>query len=167
MFTGGIPYYLSMFRKGWNLARNIDNLCFEAGTKLKNEFTRLFYSIFTNAEDCIKIVRTLSKKKEGYTRKEIAELTKIPYGGGLNDTLKALTESRFIATYTPFGESIRGQRYLLVDFFCLFYLNFMDKNKSSNTRFWQDNLLSPSLNAWRGLAFENICYAHVRQIKRR
>ncbi len=165
MFTGGIPYYLSMFRKGWSLARNIDNLCFGEGAKLKDEFNRLFHSLFTNADDCIKIVRLLGKKREGYTRQEIAQMTKLPYGGGLTLTLKSLVESRFISIYTFLGDSVRNRRYRLSDCFCLFYLSFMDKNKSSNPRFWQDNLLSPKLNAWRGFAFENVCFNHIKQIK--
>jgi hypothetical protein len=41
----------------------------------------------------------------------------------------------------------------------------MDKNKTTNERFWQDNLHSASLNAWRGYAFERVCFSHVWQIK--
>ncbi len=164
MVTGGIPYYLSLLKKGQSLAMNIDSLCFDTGAKLKNEFTRLFNSIFSNADTCMKIVRALGKKREGYSRREIAEKSKVPYGGGLSDALKALETSGFVVSYIPYGGTSRDTKYKLVDAFCLFYLNFMDK-KTTNTRFWQDNLLSPSLNAWRGFAFENLCFSHLAQIK--
>ncbi len=165
MITGGIPYYLSLLKKGQSLAKNIDDLCFDTDAKLKDEFTRLFRSIFSNSEACMKIVRLLGKKREGFSRMEISDKSKVPYGGGLSDALAALESSGFIASYIPYGGSSRDMKYKLVDSFCLFYLNFMDKKKTSNTRFWQDNLLSPSLNAWRGFAFENLCFCHLPQIK--
>ncbi len=165
MITGGIPYYLSLLKRGQSLAKNIDDLCFDTDAKLKNEFTRLFKSIFSNSESCMKIVRLLGTKREGFSRVEISDNSKVPYGGGLSDALSALESSGFIASYIPYGGSSRSLKYKLVDPFCLFYLNFMDKKKTNNTRFWQDNLLSPSLNAWRGLAFENLCFKHIAQIK--
>ncbi len=164
MITGGIPYYLSLLKKGQSLAMNIDNLCFAPDAKLKNEFTRLFKSIFSNADTCIKIVRFLGKKQGGFSRKEIAEKSKVPYGGGLSDALAALESSGFVSSYIPFGGTSRELKYKLVDSFCLFYLNFMDK-KTGNTRFWLANLLSPSLNAWRGFAFGNLWFSHISQIK--
>lgn len=166
MITGGIPYYLSLLKKGMSLARNIDELCFAADAKLKDEFTRLFKSIFSNSESCMKIVRLLGKKREGYSRKEISDNSGVPYGGGLSDALGALENSGFIAPYIPYGGSSRDMKYRLADPFCLFYLNFMDKKKTGNPRFWQDNLLSPSLTAWRGFAFENVCYSHIQQMKK-
>ncbi len=166
MIMGGVPYYLSLLKKGQSLARNIDSLYFEKNAKLKDEFDRLFHSLFTNAEDCMKIVRLLGNKREGYERKEIAEKARLPYGGGLTDSLKALEESGFITSYVPYNQSVRAKKYKLIDSFCLFYLHFMDKQKSTNERFWQDNLLSPSLNSWRGFAFENVCFSHVQQIKK-
>ncbi len=36
------------------------------------------FLFFTNAEDCMTIVRLLAQKRQGYTRKEIVSLTKIP-----------------------------------------------------------------------------------------
>jgi hypothetical protein len=32
--------------------------------------------------------------------------------------------------------------------------------------FWMNNVLSPSINAWRGYAFEDLCLRHISQIKR-
>ncbi len=165
MITGGIPYYLSLLKKGQSLAKNIDDLCFDTDAKLKSEFTRLFRSIFSNSEACMKIVRLLGKKREGFSRREISDKSNVPYGGGLSDALAALESSGFITSCIPYGSSSRDMKYKLVDSFCLFFLSFMDKKKTNNPRFWQDNLLSPSLNAWRGFAFENMCFSHLPQIK--
>lgn len=165
MITGGIPYYLSLLKKGQSLAKNIDELCFDKDAKLGKEFSRLFKSIFSNSEACMKIVRFLGKKREGFSRREISDNANVPYGGGLSDSLEALENSGFISSYIPYGGSSRDLKYKLIDSFCLFYLNFMEKKKTSNNRFWQDNLLSPSLNAWRGFAFENLCFSHLSQIK--
>lgn len=58
-----------MLQKGKSLAQNIDRLFFEPNAKLKLEFDRLYSSLFTNAEDCKKIVRLLAKKQQGIHKK--------------------------------------------------------------------------------------------------
>lgn len=165
MATGGIPYYLSMLQKGKSLAQNIDRLFFEKNAKLGMEFDRLYSSLFANAEDCKTIVRLLARKQQGFTRKEIAELSKIPDGGGLSATLKTLEVSDFIASCTKFGHPKREIYYRLTDFYSKFYLSFIDGKKTTNQSFWQDNLLTPSLIAWRGFSFELLCFCHLPQIK--
>ena len=34
-----------------------------------------------------------------------------------------------------------------------------------NVDYWQNNQLTPSVTAWRGLAFEDVCMVHVQQIR--
>lgn len=165
MITGGIPYYLVMMDKKLSLAQNIDHLFFTKNAKLKDEFTRLFHSLFTNPDDYLTVVKLLGKRRIGYTRKEIAEATSIAYGGGLTTLLKALEASGFIEAYTPYKGTSRDVKYRLIDPFCLFYTHFLDTNKSSDPRFWQNNLRQPALTAWRGFAFENVCSLHTEQIK--
>ena len=48
------------------------------------------------------IVRLLAQKRQGYTRKEIVSLTKMPDGGGLSATLKSLEVSDFITSYVKY-----------------------------------------------------------------
>lgn len=165
MATGGIPYYISMLQKDKSLAQNIDRLFFESNAKLKFEFDRLYSSLFTNAEDCKKIVRLLSKKRQGYTRQEIMKAMNLPSGGGLSATLKALEVSDFITSYVKYGYPKREVYYRLTDFYSKFYLSFIDGKKTTNPRFWQDNLLTPELTAWRGFTFESLCFYHLPQIK--
>ncbi len=165
MATGGIPYYISMLQKGKSLAQNIDHLFFAPTAKLALEFDRLYSSLFTNAEDCKKIVRLLAKKRQGFTRKEIQEATRLSDGGGLSATLKALEVSDFISSYVKHGYPRRETYYRLTDFYSKFYLSFIDGKKTTNPRYWQDNLLTPELTAWRGFTFESLCFYHLPQIK--
>ena len=165
MATGGIPYYISMLQKGKSLAQNIDHLFFAPTAKLAFEFDRLYSSLFTNAEDCKKIVRQLAKKRQGFTRKEIQEATRLSDGGGLSATLKALEVSDFISSYVKHGYPRRETYYRLTDFYSKFYLSFIDGKKTTNPRYWQDNLLTLELTAWRGFTFESLCFYHLPQIK--
>ena len=55
--------------------------------------------------------------------------------------------------------------YKLVDPLCLFYLHFVDNKDSLTNDFWKQNISSQSVVSWRGLAFENVCFNHIEQIK--
>lgn len=164
MVFGGIPYYLSYFRKGYSFERNSDMILFGNRPRLKDEFNRLFKAIFTNAEDCKKIIRLLANRNYGYTREEIANATGLPLGGGLSDTLAALAESDFILRYSPYGKGT-GEYYKLIDNFCLFWLKHVEPNQDDATYF-NDNFTSDIMKAWKGIAFEQVCWQHITQIKR-
>lgn len=166
MVFGGIPHYLSLFKKGYSTAQNIDMLLFEKDAKLKNEFDRLFGSLFKNEEDHKKVIRLLAQRRKGFTRKEILERTGIKDGGGATEILKGLTESDFIKSYYPFGER-KIEHYRLTDLFCAAYLYFLDGKERADSQFWQKNNASPRLNSWRGFAFEELCFSHIPQIKRK
>lgn len=165
MVFGGIPFYMDYFLPGLSVAQNIDNILFNRDAKLKDEFRLLFSSVFTNADDMMKIIRTLGRRHCGYTRDEVCKMTGISSGGNLSDMLKALEESDFICKFIPFGNNDNLDYYKLTDNFCWFWLHFME-GKSQPANFWQTNTMKPVLNTWRGLAFEEVCYNHVPQIKR-
>lgn len=165
MVFGGIPYYLSYFQKGQSFEENTDRILFGRNPRLKDEFNRLFKAIFSNPEDCKKIVRLLATKHHGFTREEIAKAMNLPLGGGLSDTLSALAESDFILRYTPYGESGNVERYKLIDNFCLFWLKYVEPN-ISDMSFLTDNITSDIMRSWRGIAFEEVCWQHIPQIKK-
>lgn len=165
MVLGGIPYYLSMLRKEWSLAQNIDALCFARKGRLRQEFDRLFNSLFINSEASKAVVRQLVRHRNGMLRSQLIEAMNKPSGGGLTTMLRALEEADFIMHYTSYRGAKREVYYRLVDPFCLFHLHFMDRDKTTKEHFWSDNLTTGALNAWRSLAFENVCFAHVQQIK--
>jgi AAA+ ATPase superfamily predicted ATPase len=163
MVFGGIPYYLSYFRKGLSFEQNTDQILFGNKPRLQDEFNRLFRAIFTNADDCKKIIRLLSTRNYGFTREEIAQATKLPLGGGLSNTLASLVESDFILRYSPYGKGA-DEYYKLIDNFCLFWLKYVELHQKE-TAFMNDNLTSSIMRSWRGVAFEQVCWQHIPQIK--
>lgn len=164
MVFGGIPYYLSYFKKGLSLEGNVDNILFGRNPRLRDEYNRLFKAIFSNPEDCKKIIRLLAKKHIGFTREEIAKETGLPLGGGLTDTLNALAESDFVQRYNPYDKSGKTIYYKLIDNFSLFWLKYVECHQSS-ADFMTDNMASNIMKSWRGVAFEELCWQHIRQIK--
>ena len=166
MILGGIPYYLNYLQRGKSIAQNIDLLFFDRNAKLASEFQRLFGSLFVNPDDYMKIVRLLAKRHTGYTRDEITSNLGMTSGGTFTRMLESLVASDFIVSYHPFGISQKEIRYKLCDSFCLFYLRFVDGHNRQDESFWLHHQNAPQLNAWRGLAFEQVCFAHVFKIKK-
>lgn len=165
MVFGGIPYYLGYVNGKLSLAQNIDAIFFANGAKLRDEFHRLFSSLFVNPEAIEAIVNLLGSRNAGFTRKEIAERLKISDSGQLSTRLRALLAGDFIVKYVPFGFSKREVHYKLTDPFCLFYLRFMNDQTKKEADFWEANLNTQQIVVWRGLAFENLCFNHIDQIK--
>lgn len=165
MMLGGIPYYLNYLQKGLSLAQNIDRLFFTSNAKLKEEYDRLFSAVFSNPDEMKRIVQFLSTKRSGYTRQEILTKTGIDDSGSASKMLKALLASDFIQKYVPFGKGKRQEVYKLADPFCLFYLRWVAGCDSLNPNFWMLSQTSQAVRSWRGFAFEEVCLAHIRQVK--
>jgi hypothetical protein len=165
MIFGGIPYYLSLMKKQFSLAQNVDNMCFSEKGILRNEFENLYASLFRNYENHVKIVKTLSKKTKGMTREEIIKDANLPNGGGLTKILEELELSGFIRRYRSYGKIERQSLFQLVDFFTLFYFNFMSDNKYNDENYWTNFIENARHRAWSGYAFEQVCLAHLPQIK--
>lgn len=166
MIFGGIPYYLGYMKKGLSLAQNIDQLFFADDAKLKDEYNRLFASVFSNPDQMKRIVHLLGTRHIGYTRKEILYKTGMDDCGASSKMLKALEASDFIQPYVPFGKSGRDVHFRLCDPFCLFYLKFVHARNEMDPEFWMHNTGSSSINSWRGFAFEEVCFSHADNIKR-
>lgn len=162
MAFGGIPYYLDQFRRGMSVPQNFDALLYGRQAPLRDEFDRLFSSQFTHPDELKKIVTLLARKRSGYTRDEIAQKCGYTTGGGLTRMLSALEKSTFVTPYVPFGES--KAKFRLTDPFCMFYLKHVKDNRDATT-YWQSSFNSPTMLAWSGYAFEDVCRAHIRQIK--
>ncbi len=164
MMVGGIPYYLNYFDRELSLAQNIDALFFADDAPLKEEFNQLFSSLFTNPDTMKAIVTALSKKNRGLTRKELLQETGISDSGEFSNQLKALISGNFIMKYCSYGSTKREELFRLTDPFCIFSLRFITKNEGRKIS-WVNLEDSGSIIAWRGLAFENICFHHVDQMK--
>lgn len=163
MAFGGIPYYLDLFSRGLSVPQNFDAILYGRKAPLRDEFDKLFSSQFANPEELQKIVTILAGKRSGYSREEIASKGDFTSGGGLTRMLKALTNSALITPYVPFGEE--RIKYRLTDPFCVFYLKHVKDNQDATT-YWQSMYNSPAASSWAGHAFEDVCFAHIRQIKR-
>lgn len=166
MMLGGIPYYMEYLMRGNSLPLDIDRLFFSKNAKLHDEFNRLFASTFDNPDLAKTIVKLLSTRNYGYKRSEISDKLKTKDGKKLATALNALIASDFIIKYIPFGHKKNDIFYKLIDPFCIFYLYFVDNKTSLDTDFWQQNIKSQSVISWRGIAFENVCFNHIKQIKK-
>ena len=166
MIFGGIPYYMGYMDGRLSLAQNVDKLFFAKGSKLQNEYDRLFDSVFVNPDAVKSIVEFLATKNAGYTRKEIIEKQGASNGGRLSRNLNALIASDFVIKYVPFGLSKKEEHYKLIDPFCLFYLRFVKDWNQENDKYWQQNVVSQLVSIWREFAFENVCFNHIEQIKK-
>ena len=164
MIFGGVPYYWSFLQKGMSLPQNIDRILFSKEAPLKDEFKYLYASIFRNSAPYIKIIEQLGKKKAGMTRQEIASSAGLSESGALTTMLEELESCGFIRKYTSFGMKKKNAVYQLMDFFTLFYLRFMD-NEPCDEHFWSNQINTPAVNTWLGLAFERVCLEHIGEIK--
>ena len=62
------------------------------------------------------------------------------------------------------GKSGKTTLYKLIDNFCLFWLKYVEPHKS-DTDFMTENMTSNIMKSWRGVAFEELCWQHIGQIK--
>ena len=164
MALGGIPYYMSYMQKGLSVAQNLDNIFFAKHAALKDEFNRLCASQFIDNEKYKSVLKLLATKRMGYMRREISEKTKIPFGGGLSEILKALEISGFIMSYTFYKGSKREVFYKLTDLFTLFWMHFLEGKTSLKSNNFQQMQQSPAIKSWQGFAFEELCFVHRQEI---
>jgi len=166
MVLGGIPFYWESVKKGLSASQNINTICFAPNGLLIGEFNNLFKSLFAKAEHHEKIVAALAKKGKGLTRQEIQQESKLPTGGSLTRLLDELEESGFIRKYVPFNKKSRNSLYQLCDFFSLFHIKFIKGQKTFDKNHWMKLIYNPKHRSWSGYAFEQVCMAHIPQIKK-
>jgi hypothetical protein len=159
---GGIPYYFSLLDPGKNAAENIDMLFFSTDADLKDEFRRLYSSLFKTPEKYMDIIRLLSRSKEGLTRKEISSAIKTSTGDDLTKMLKDLIYSDLII-YSNNGKKKTSGIYRIIDFFTIFHLTFCE-GTITDRAYWRHTLNTPAQNTWYGLAFERLCLYHIWEI---
>ena len=166
MTLGGIPHYLKEIEGGLTATQNIDKICFSKNGLLKEEFTRLYPSLFNHAEKHIAIIRALAGKWKGMTREELTKASKISNGGGLTSVLSELEYSGFITAFNPFAKKKKERLYRLTDEYSLFYLHFIENTKKEGKGTWNHLSQTPAYKTWSGYAFENICFKHLSSIKK-
>lgn len=164
MIFGGVPFYWSFLQRGLSLSQNIDRVLFSENAPLRKEFNYLYSSIFRNPEVYIRIIRALGHRKAGMTREEIIKVSGINNSGDLSTKLEELESCGFIRKYHAFGLKTKNAQYQLIDNFTLFYYSFLDEYPTDES-FWSNQINTPAVNTWMGLAFERVCLEHIKQIK--
>lgn len=165
MALGGIPFYLELVNPGKSVAQNINDLCFSPRGLLRTEYENLYASLFKNPGRHIAVIEALAKKAKGLERLELLKLAKLTDGGTATKTLRELEASGFIRKYPAFGKKKRYLLYQLSDPYSLFYLRFIKESSELDKNFWINAIDSPEIRAWSGYAFEQVCLAHLDQIK--
>jgi AAA+ ATPase superfamily predicted ATPase len=166
MALGGVPYYLKYVEPGLTATENIQNMLFDRSAPLKDEFQKLFRSLFTEAEAYIELIDLIAQKKEGVSRSTLESLSKLSRGGGrLTQRLDQLIHTSFVTSYLPLNKE-RGEYYKVIDEYCLFYLYWLitQKNKRRPHDYWLKQMQKAIYHVWAGYAFEAVCQKHVAQI---
>ena len=165
MAIGGIPYYLKFIEKGLSATQNIDQLCFQQGGILRDEFRNLFASLFDNADMHVYIIQILASSHQGVARAEIEHKINIR-GGRLSVKLSELVESGFISESLSSGRE-RGISYRLTDEYSLFYLKWIQPiiKMKVDVGYWDSKSISAEGKVWAGYAFESVCYKHLSNIR--
>jgi len=167
MIMGGIPYYLEQLEKEYGLYQNIDNLFFSKNAVLKDEFEKLYSSLYKTPAKYVEYIKILAKKRKGITREDLLKELKIKDGGTITKILDELELCGFITKNNNFVTPKRNRLYQVTDFFSLFYLNFLHNKHITDERYWTNNLNKPAQNSWAGYSFELLCQSHLQQIKQK
>lgn len=165
MVIGGVPYYWNYIEKGQSIPQFIDKCFFENNAPLKNELRYIFSSLFSNPDGYLKIIEALSKKKNGLTRREILSEAKQEENGNFTKKLEDLINCGFIREYAPLKSKKKEIIFQLIDPFTIFHFYFLTK-KISDDHFWENQINTPLMNTWKGLAFERLCFLHMKSIKK-
>lgn len=166
MAFGGIPYYWKFLRRGESVDQAIDRLCFAPNGELRDEFDRLYASLFRKPAPHLAVVKALARKPSGLTKKDLLETTGLPDNGRFSNALQALENCGFLRRYRFPGKKERDALWQLVDPFTLFHLRFLADPAKWQRGNWLAGTESPARIAWSGLAFEQTCLLHIDQIKR-
>jgi AAA+ ATPase superfamily predicted ATPase len=165
MVLGGIPFYLDLIDKDYSVAQNIQRIFFEKNALLSDEYDILFQSLFGSSEIHQQIIKALTAKRTGLTRKEILKNLDVKDGGGVTRAISELISSDFISQYQKFGNKSRDAIFQLTDPFTLFYHRFLSYY-TGESNFWINQVNTPAMYTWQGNAFEIICLLHVEEIKK-
>ncbi len=163
MVMGGIAHYLKEAQPGQSAAQIIDRACFTKTGLLRDEFDRLYASLFENSDRHVEIVRELAKHPQGLTR---PALTKIyTTGGRLSQTLRELEEAGFISIHEQFDKKSKDTIYRVADEYSLFYIKWIENKRSTGAGGFLGKFNTAPWRAWSGYALESLAYKHTPQIK--
>jgi len=160
--TGGVPRYLEEIDPGLSAVENIQNLCFSPHALLRDDFSKIFNSVFgQNATVKRRILAALSKSPLSVT--ELAEATGLEKCGGLTKHLEQLSVAGFVASDKGLNPVTQKPakiiRYRIKDNYSRFYLKYIEPNAEMIDRdaFRCRSLDSlPGWDAMMGYQFETL-----------
>lgn len=165
MILGGVPFYLSLLNPKLSLLGNIDELFFSSShAMLRMENNELYATLFRHPENYLAVIRLLTERKEGFTRKEIADRMKIG-GAALTKILSDLEQCDFILPYARFGNTSNNTIYRIKDLYTLFYYKYVNDVDTKDPQRWTHLSSTPQVTSWQGFSFELLCLLHLDEIK--
>lgn len=166
MILGGIPFYLTLLNPKLSLLSNIDELFFaDAHAMLRTEYNELCSTLFKRPDNYLAVIRMLTERKEGFTRKEINEKTKLG-GAALSKILSDLEQCDFIFSYARYGNAKNNAIYRIKDFYTLFYYKYVNGIDTKDSLRWTHLSSTPQVSSWQGFSFELLCLLHLDEIKK-
>lgn len=166
MILGGVPFYLSLLNPRQSLLANIDELFFSGHqAMLSAEYNELYATLFKRPENYLMVIKVLAERKEGFSRQELAERTKLS-GAALTKVLSDLELCDFILVYARFGNKKNNAIYRIKDFYTLFYYKYVEGQNTQDPLRWTHLSSSQQVVSWQGFSFELLCLLHLEQIKK-
>lgn len=166
MILGGIPFYLTLLNPKLSLLSNIDELFFaDAHAMLRTEYNELYSTLFKRPDNYLAVIRMLTERKEGFTRKEISEKTKLG-GAALSKILSDWEQCDFIFSYARYGNAKNNAIYRIKDFYTLFYYKYVNGIDTKDSLRWTHLSSTPQVSSWQGFSFELLCLLHLDEIKK-
>lgn len=170
MAVGGVPHYLKQMEAGRSAQENIAHACFSAEGLLRDEFERLFASLFDSPKEHEAIVRAVAKRRAGVTRSEILDTTKAASGGRFAVRLAELEQAGFLSSLPPYQAKTKNTLYRLTDEYCWFYLTWIEGAPKGvfargGRDYWLTKSKSRGFESWAGYAFEGIVLKHASELR--
>lgn len=165
MVFGGLPYFLGLLDPHESLGQNIDRLCLAPHALLRHESKTLMESTLKKSPVFGHIVTELAPHTYGMRKEECMRHLGIPKGT-FHRAVSDLVKCGYVREYKN-PVQYRKPLYLqLIDPFLLFHHTFLEELGSEFPQSWNDFVRDTGRYAnWRGHAFENLCGAHLAQIK--
>ena len=171
--TGGVPRYLEEIDPSLSANENIRRLCFRPKAILRDDFSKIFNSVF--GENAIYKNKVLSALADApLTLSEIADTLKVERGGIISSHLAQLETAGLIAEDAGInpatGKPAKCVRYRISDNYTRFYLRYIRPNETmiDKDAFRFSTLDSlPGWNAILGLQFENLILNNIPLLLRK
>jgi hypothetical protein len=165
MAFGGVPHYLKELSRGESAAQCIDRVCFARDGLLRQEFERVYTSLFDGAERHELVIRTLAKRRGGFTRNELLKAARLRSGGWITAVLNELEESGFVMRTAQFGLDKKDAVYRVADEHSLFHLYWIERHRGTAQGTWLRIRGTPAWRAWSGYSFEGVCLKHAGALR--